>query len=85
MDFLGVKRTNEQTLFDTDNNYETNKNLKDKGQRQFCGCIISKDIGEYNTCPHLCVYCYANNVEQQVLNNYKNHRNNPNKEMINGE
>ena len=36
------------------------KDNRDKGQRQFCGCILSKDIGEYNTCPHLCEYCYAN-------------------------
>ena len=25
------------------------KNNRDKGQRQFCGCILSKDIGQYNT------------------------------------
>ena len=27
--------------------------------RPECGCYASKDIGEYDTCPHGCVYCYA--------------------------
>lgn len=30
-----------------------------KANRAGCGCYASKDIGEYDTCPHGCVYCYA--------------------------
>ena len=29
------------------------------GMRPTCGCYQSKDIGDYDTCPHGCVYCYA--------------------------
>lgn len=52
---------------------EKHKNLKDKGQRKLCGCMISKDIGMYNTCRHFCVYCYANTSKKIVLENASKH------------
>lgn len=42
---------------------------KDKGQRDVCGCIESKDVGMYNTCGHMCVYCYANHSPKVVEKN----------------
>lgn len=45
---------------------EKRKDLKDKGQRRACGCMVSKDIGMYDTCRHFCVYCYANSSRNRV-------------------
>lgn len=55
---------------------------QDNGQRKSCGCIISKDIGQYGTCPHLCCYCYANSHPDKVLLNYSKYKSNPFLESI---
>ena len=38
-----------------------------------CNCVEMVDIGSYNTCSHLCKYCYANYEEEKVLENRKKH------------
>lgn len=46
------------------------KNNQRNGQ---CACLLGVDIGTYNTCGHLCKYCYANKNAVLVRENMRKH------------
>jgi DNA repair photolyase len=46
---------------------------KGKTARASCKCFLGNNIGMYNTCLHLCKYCYANYDSKTVMDNYANH------------
>lgn len=50
----------------------TGKKYK-KWKARGCNCVEMVDIGVYNSCNHLCKYCYANYDEKQIKNNFLNH------------
>jgi hypothetical protein len=47
--------------------------FKKRGTRKECGCTHSFDIGAYDTCPHGCVYCYANSNKAAANCSFKKH------------
>ncbi len=44
-----------------------------KPNRDLCSCYLGCDIGAYDTCRHLCRYCYANNDAEAVDRNFRRH------------
>lgn len=46
------------------------KNNQRNGQ---CACLLGVDIGAYDTCGHLCKYCYANTNAALVKENMRKH------------
>lgn len=53
----------------TKKNYPLWKSRNNK----YCQCVEMVDIGAYNTCNHLCKYCYANFDESKIEENQKKH------------
>ena len=56
---------------------------RSKNQRNNeCACFLGTDIGTYDTCGHLCRYCYANTNAALVRENMKKH--NPKSQFLIG-
>lgn len=53
---------------------------KPKGNRPGCACHESRDIGDYDTCPHGCAYCYA--VSSRVLAKRRYRAHDPDSEFL---
>jgi len=45
--------------------------FKIRPTRKECGCTESTDIGVYDSCPHGCIYCYANSNAMKASSFYK--------------
>lgn len=46
---------------------------KDPTQRKACGCVVSRDIGMYESCVFGCRYCYATKSFDQARANFDSH------------
>ena len=58
------------------------KKTAHKGNRAGCLCMESRGLGDYNSCPNGCRYCYANKDHKKALQNYLAH--DPNSPLLLG-
>lgn len=54
---------------------------RDKAHRRTCDCHASRDIGDYESCPHGCVYCYA--VRRRATAKQRHQRHDPSGPFLN--
>ena len=58
------------------------KKTPHKGNRLGCACMESRGLGDYNSCPNGCRYCYANKDHAKAQQNYLTH--NPDSPLLLG-
>lgn len=57
--------------------------FKPNPTRPECSCTDSRDIGAYDTCPHGCIYCYANANKEAAKRRHDAHA--PHLELLGGD
>ncbi|MFW6007453.1 MAG: DUF1848 family protein [Nanoarchaeota archaeon] len=75
-DFLINKKIKKSSCIDAtyfNKIFNLNLDVSRAPTRDQCNCYKSTDIGVYNTCPHGCIYCYANYNQKKALRNYNEH------------
>ena len=73
IDIDGCMRVND---YESSINSKLDIKQKMEARKSFCACYLSNDIGSYNSCMHLCKYCYANGDEKTIRKNYAMHDDN---------
>ncbi len=75
LSFLGIKhaRCIDGDLIEKIVNYKIMCKDKLDANRKHCGCMKCIDIGQYDTCVHNCLYCYANVNKMKASNSLQNH------------
>jgi DNA repair photolyase len=75
LDYLGITHAKciDGELIEDIVNYKIINKDKLDANREYCGCMTCIDIGQYDSCIHKCLYCYANINKEKAENNFKLH------------